>query len=240
MEDERVDNRLQGVMSGSMLQSGSVRADTINLGVGGHGRPGVGSADVPWARLADQVRGRDALVRELAGRVRSGAGVVVLHGGGGRGKTTIALSVANGLPVVRVWWVDASTASSVEAGLREVAIQAGADPGLVKDAWGGEGSAAGVLWRALNDVSGRWLLVVDNADDVRVLAGPDGLVDGRGWLRTPPSCGTVMITTRDAGAPWPTSVHRYAVDALSDKDGATMVPRRSPSTGRLGRTGSSR
>lgn len=66
-------------------------------------------------------------------------------------------------------------------GLWEVAVSAGAPREVVATAWSGQASAPDLLWRTLEGLNQRWLLVVDNADDARVLA-----VEGE---RTPPSGG---------------------------------------------------
>ena len=46
------------------------------------------------------------------------------------------------------------------------------------------GDAADLLWRGLSERSQEWLLVIDNADDPQILAGPGGrIADGTGGLR---------------------------------------------------------
>ena len=49
----------------------------------------------------------------------------------------------------------------------------------------------------------RWLLVVDNADDPQVLAGPGrSVAEGRGWLRpVTGQAGRVLVTSRDGRPP---------------------------------------
>jgi hypothetical protein len=128
--------------------------------------PGLSSVVVP-ARVEHQVRGRATLVADVTRSVGSDAGhVVLLHAGGGYGKTTVAVEVAH---VVRdertVWWVDATTRSMLIKGLRDVALEAGAAVEVVRAAWVGDGSAPDVLWRALEGMAQRWLLVIDNVDD---------------------------------------------------------------------------
>ncbi|MFD1148156.1 tetratricopeptide repeat protein [Saccharothrix hoggarensis] len=158
--------------------------------------PGLATLVVP-EEVTHTVRGRDGLLTDLAATVESGGHVVVLHGNGGNGKTTVAVQVARRASV-EVWWVNAGSAANVAEGLREVALRAGADEAAVRHAWTGAGSAPEVLWRALDARAEPWLLVLDNADDPRVLA-PNGerVASGRGWLRTPRSTGTVLITSRD-------------------------------------------
>ncbi len=238
---DQTDNEVRGDVAGLVVQAGSINAAHVNIGPGEAPlEPGAGSATVPWSRLAHEVRGRAALVGVLTEQVRSGTGsVMVLHGGGGYGKTTVALSAARVLrDEATVWWVDATNATSLAQGLREVAIDAGADWHQVKDAWSGRSSAAELLWRTLNARTECWLLLVDNADDPAVLAGPDGVVDGRGWIRTPASTGTVVITSRDGRAGvWPGQLQRRAVDALSDADGAAVLLDLAPRAGDLAAAG---
>jgi tRNA A37 threonylcarbamoyladenosine biosynthesis protein TsaE len=48
-------------------------------------------------------------VADLVAAVRAGAGVVVLHGSGGAGKTTLALMTASAVrDEIPGWWVDAT------------------------------------------------------------------------------------------------------------------------------------
>jgi tetratricopeptide (TPR) repeat protein len=234
---EQTENKMHGDVAGLVVQAGSINAAQVNISPGEAPlEPGAGSATVPWSRLAHEVRGRATLVGVLTEQVRSGAGsVMLLHGGGGYGKSTVALSAARVLrDEATVWWVDATSSTSLAQGLREVAIDAGADWHQVKDAWSGCNSAAELLWRTLNARTECWLLLVDNADDPAVLAGPDGVVDGRGWIRTPASTGTVVITSRDSRAGvWPGQLQRRAVDALSDADGAAVLSDLAPRAGDL-------
>ncbi len=89
---------------------------------------------------------------------------------------------------------------SLFGGLYEVASRAGASAEALRQAWTGRGSAPDLLWRYLNQFTRRWLLVLDNADDPRLLASAGRSVsDGTGWLRAPASDrGAVLVTTRDA------------------------------------------
>ncbi|MCG8917335.1 hypothetical protein L6E12_16230 [Actinokineospora sp. PR83] len=219
--------------SGGVLQAHSVHAGTISFGGAARG-PGFGSAEAPWARLAGQVHGRDGIVADLVAEVRSAQpSVIVLHAGGGYGKTTVALSVCRAVrDAFSVRWVDASTSSSLLEGLREVALAAGAEPRRVREAWDGRASAPAVLWAALSTASPSWLLVLDNTDDLSVLTGPDGLIDGRGWLRTPPPGCTLLITTRDGRPePWPESAARHRLHQLPEPDGAAMLKGLCPTAG---------
>ncbi|WP_157621324.1 tetratricopeptide repeat protein [Saccharothrix sp. NRRL B-16348] len=190
--------------------------------------PGRGSAAVPSGQLDHQVRGRVDLLAELGSRVRAGGHVVVLHGAGGYGKTTLALAEQVRDEVV-IWWVDATGAAAISEGLREVALRAGANAEAVRAAWSGEMSAPDLLWRELDRTPWPWLLVLDNADDPEVLGSAAA---GRGWLRHPGPGRTVLITSRDGGAAtWGRRAALLPVRQLADDDGAAVLLDLAPDAG---------
>ncbi|MFF5299074.1 tetratricopeptide repeat protein, partial [Streptomyces sp. NPDC013161] len=144
------------------------------------------------------LRGRDALI----GQVESALSVLgsprmqVLCGMGGAGKTSIALELVDRrlCRAQQVWWVDARQDTTLEAGLRAVARQAGAPDEQLR-----AGDAADVLWSYLARYERPWLLVVDNADEPALLDGAGRLSEGTGWIRFPAnSAGSVLVTTRDS------------------------------------------
>jgi tetratricopeptide (TPR) repeat protein len=124
-----------------------------------------------------------------------------------------------------VWWVSAATSSDLHAGLREVAARAGAAEADLSQAWSGQSSAVELLWRLLASYRRRWLLVIDNADDPRILAPVNGLVsDGRGWLRPVGSRrGAIVVTSREGGQVWGGWCHRQPVGMLNPHDGASVL-----------------
>lgn len=184
-------------------------------------------ADVDGAR----VRGRDALITELSGlfgrRTRRSARVHVLCGLGGSGKTTVAGVVARRLRAqgIEVWWL--STANGLGAGMRELARRLGGDEGEIVGAWtAGDTSAPDLLWRLLEARSKRWLLVVDNADDVGALVGEgESVAGGRGWIRPVVSGrGAIVVTSRSAdAASWAPWCRLHPIGILSVEDGARVL-----------------
>ncbi len=184
------------------------------------------SVEPPLGRLDCAVRGRDDLVGELCEVVRVDAGaLVVLSGGGGYGKTTVALRViAEFDGEIPVWWVDATTEASLLAGTATVAVRLGLDPVTVHAAWSGRGgSPLELLWQRLDTLSGPWVLVFDNADDQDVLAAAgQRLRDGTGWCRCPHGTGTVLVTSRTA-RDWPARARVLPVPHLGIGDAAQVL-----------------
>jgi NB-ARC domain/Tetratricopeptide repeat len=170
-------------------------------------RPGMASLVPPEGLLQHPVRGRDAVINELldlySRRTRQSQRVQILHGMGGCGKTTVALSVARAIRAhgVAVWWVSAVTPADLHSGMRLLVKRLGATNYEVNRAWAGIESATDLLWQRLESYPGRWLLVVDGADDARELASAGESVAGqRGWVRPVASRrGAILVTSREAG-----------------------------------------
>ncbi|MFD8047688.1 tetratricopeptide repeat protein, partial [Streptomyces chartreusis] len=121
----------------------------------------------------------------------------MLTGMGGSGKTALALELAyrSTAQGYRVWWVDGRQSAELQAGLRAVAINAGAAEKELHHA-----HPADVLWHHLDRQDQPWLLVMDGVDDLKVLGDHRGF-DGTGWVRPHTrGLGTVLITTRDGSA----------------------------------------
>ncbi|MER7079214.1 Tetratricopeptide repeat-containing protein [Saccharopolyspora kobensis] len=221
---EPVHNVLSGNI-GASVQAGDIHGD-VNFNVLPSTGPGLGSLAPP--ALTHDVRGRGELVAEVVEELRAGRSCV-LHGAGGYGKTTVAQQVAAELGA-EAWWVDASSERSLHDGLREVALRAGASPQEVHEAWEGRGHAPDLLWRQLAQVEFRWLLVLDNADDVRVLGAGRPIAERTGWLRA--STGSVLITSRDGNPQsWGGLARLHAIETLSVADGAQMLLDRAPDAG---------
>lgn len=171
------------------------------------------------------VRGRDSAVSTL---LDAPSGTVhVICAAGGRGKTTVAKAVAEQAQSLglHVWWVSAVDAHRFSAGMRALAARLGAGPDRLRLAWSRDGDAVDLVWELLGNHSHPWLLVIDNADDVRVLAGIDGRVaDGSGWVRRPPSLGRLIVTSRNHNpSVWGTGVRLSSLDDLSPEHAVEML-----------------
>ncbi|MET7393782.1 tetratricopeptide repeat protein [Dactylosporangium sp. NPDC005572] len=211
---------------------------------------GLASVQVPLVQPGGALAGTNALVvgrshllaelrmlvRPRWWRYRTGPRVVVLHGGGGNGKSTVAWQLASTLPDdMAVWWVSASSTEQLRSQLREVAAAAGATDAQLQLAWSGQRDPAELLWALLAGFRRRWLLVLDDANDLQVLAGrPGGVADGRGWLRPPTRRGLVVVTSRD-GDPqqWGPWCRLVAVDRLSMDDAADLLHTLAPLAGTI-------
>jgi len=190
-------NKIEASTARTVFQAGRIGGDLVFNGVPGvEPQPGLVSIAPPFDRLVGKIHGRENVIAHLLGVARRSDGAaVVLHGRGGCGKTSVALETARRLsrddPPIRTWWVDAGNAAALEAGLREVAFDAGACPSDIARAWSGESSAVELLGRVLGAARWPWLLIIDKADDHRVLtAWRPALTRARG---------TVLITSRDGG-----------------------------------------
>jgi pimeloyl-ACP methyl ester carboxylesterase len=180
------------------------------------------SVTPPFGRRGHQLRGRESLMSAISS---SDARVHVLAGMGGSGKSRLALELADQARRAghQVWWVGMTRVSS---SMREVANQLGVPEGLVERAWRGAGSAADLVWRALDAQPEPWLLIFDNADEPQRLGPAGGQVsDGTGWLREPANpAGQVIVTSRDRNeATWGTWSAVHVVPPLTDEDGALML-----------------
>jgi tetratricopeptide (TPR) repeat protein len=209
--EPQVSNSVSGTLHGVLFQGRDVYGD-VHLH-GGIAAPAELSVAVPERLVEHRVRGRDALTAEL----RTVSGCVVLCGAGGCGKSTVAHAVAVA-DARTVWWVDASSREQLVAGLVEVAAQAG----VPREELRSQGAAVkDLLWRALDGRAG-WLLVVDNADDPRLLDG---------WVRTPRT-GTVLVTSRDRRRDsWPRAWTLREVLPISAEDGAAVLCEIAPEAG---------
>ncbi|MEV0370418.1 tetratricopeptide repeat protein [Streptomyces sp. NPDC050636] len=187
-----------------------------------HGTPGFGSGPasvrVPLAApLRAGLHDREELREELLSSLRTHGEVHVLHGFGGCGKTALARWLfEQAAPSTVAMWVEATTESQLRGGMLAVAADRGATPQEVQAAQEGRRAAADLVWQHLDASPEPWLLILDNADDPRLLRD--------GWLRRS-ARGTVVVTSRQAVDPaWMAvraSPHR--VDVLPALEAARLL-----------------
>ncbi|ETS75640.1 hypothetical protein PFICI_12584 [Pestalotiopsis fici W106-1] len=146
----------------------------------------------------------------------------IIHGLGGTGKTQVALELAYRLrathPDCSVFWVPALDVAGFENAYRAIAkelrLRQADDENvnirlLVKDALSRE-------------ISGPWLLIVDNADDLSLLFGEASLFDSLPFNRK----GSILVTTRNyevtvrLGVP---KGHRLILGSLGDPYALTLL-----------------
>jgi hypothetical protein len=174
-----------GLPSSGASAGGSVPASPV----------GLASLTVPNETGHGQVLGRDQMITELAGLFRwrsSASRVHVLHGMGGSGKTAVAAQVARRLLArgVVVWWVSAADSTGLDTGMRQLArVLQVPESELTFDG----------VWQRLATYPRRWLLVIDNADDPRLLVPVnEAVAAGRGWVRPINNRqGAILVTSRD-------------------------------------------
>ena len=185
------------------------------------------SISPPIGQLDHPVHGRDALLNLLSLALRGPYGEFhVLAGMGGAGKTTVALELARrAADQMPVWWVTAASPAALAAGMRLVAATLGASADQLDRAWGGATiGAANLLWTLLDGRHRPWLLVIDNADDPRMLV-PAGIrvADYTGWVR-PARSGVVVVTTRDAYiSTWGSHARVHSVGRLPPADAVRVL-----------------
>jgi Cdc6-like AAA superfamily ATPase len=136
----------------------------------------------------------DALERKLF--VKQECQKIAVVGLGGVGKTQVALqfaySVLDKHPDVSVFWIHALSLETFEQACREVAGVLG-----ILGMEDGKEDAKELIQRHLSaERAGKWMLVVDNADDMEVLEGSDGKKGILDYLPESES-GLMLYTTRD-------------------------------------------
>ncbi|KAK3307268.1 uncharacterized protein B0T15DRAFT_414325, partial [Chaetomium strumarium] len=188
--------------------------DTKNAGDGQSGRTSSSARFlVPYTSNPDFV-GRSEILEELKSQLGHGqlspAGTpqrrACLHGLGGIGKTQIALAYAFWLrethPDVSVFWVHASNRERFRQAYASIAQECQV-PGF--DDPKTDVLALVKRWLEKKD-RGRWLMVIDNADDTQLFFGQQGESEngsasnhGENLGRYLPECshGAVLVTTRN-------------------------------------------
>ncbi|WP_405095712.1 tetratricopeptide repeat protein [Micromonospora sp. NBC_01412] len=205
---------------------GVVTADRSERAVAADQKATAASLTPPMGRRNPHlpIRGRDLVLKELSGALAgSGPRVHVLHGLSGSGKSAIALElVQRALAAgVTTWWAKADDEPSLVEHMRALLRRVG-----VSDVEMLSGHPADHLWLALANVTTRWLLVIDNADDPALLAAGTGpLADGRGWVRPyQGSNGMVLIMSRSSDpSGWGHWCVRHKVDMLDEADAVAVL-----------------
>ncbi|MGW7463165.1 tetratricopeptide repeat protein [Streptomyces xantholiticus] len=193
-----------------------------------------GQVSIVPRQLAYPVRGRQGVIESLLAAPHGAVHVVC--GIGGSGKTTVALAVAAEARArgTEVWQLSAVDAATFDAHLRALAVRLGVGIERLRLAWSGStGDAPDLVWEALEQRKRPWLLVVDNADDLGLLAGADGHVeDGNGWIRRPPAPGRLLITSRNQNQEaWGTWVSLHPLGVLSRGAVTELLLDRAPTAG---------
>jgi tetratricopeptide (TPR) repeat protein len=202
---------------------------------------------VPIFRLPAFVRGRDELLRVLKQQLRSG-GLAVVAGPGGMGTSTVARELVRRMPPrgagrkpSLVWEVSGATVNSLAAGLITVARDAGGTEADLRAIATLAATGPDRFWKLLDAGPSRFLLIIDNADDPRVLAAPGATsadssprtADGTGWARTSKR-GLVLVTSRQRDrAFWPAETKLYLLDRLSDVEAGKVLLDLAPNAGGL-------
>lgn len=187
------------------------------------------SVSVPLGRLPAEVRGRETLLLWL----REQRGLVVLAGMGGVGKSTVAAELARLVQSDRrVWWMSATDASRLVAGIVTVARAVGATEADVRALANQAGDAPDRFWTLLEQASPGWLLVFDNADQPDLLAGRAGVVaDGTGWARAS-NRGLALVTSRQAEREtWGSRANIRRLATLSGPEAAQVLLDLAPEAG---------
>nr|CDP26075.1 Putative kinesin light chain [Podospora anserina S mat+] len=151
---------------------------------------------VPFGRNKEFV-GREKILQDLLGRIHPSADKddcqrTAIEGLGGVGKTQVALEVAfrvsNEHPNCSVFWVPAVDVTSFENAYRTIGQQLTV-PGIDEV----KADIKALVKTALSrESTGSWLLIIDNADDRKLLLSDTALTDYLPFSRK----GSILFTTR--------------------------------------------
>lgn len=186
----------------------------------------VHSLEPPLGNLPPEVRGRSSILTRLREHLDAYPDkFVVLHGMGGCGKTTVALSIAQTARTqgFDIFWVKASK-DNLDSAMRQIARRLGAEHEEIEEAWGSIGNGPDLLWQLLNSSQRRWLLILDEVDEPELIGSANGQPgDGTGWIRASRN-GLTIVTTR-LGDPeiWGNSAEFHAIEPLTPDDGAEVL-----------------
>lgn len=212
-------------------QARAIRATAEALTIPRTSPPRLMSLTPPTGLLPTTVRGQTKLLDILAEALldMDEQRMQVLHGLGGVGKTTAALTLARDAASphgVSTWWIQASSPELVHQGMLSLAVYLGVPTEVVVDERAGPGWVADLVWSQLNQLTRPWLLIFDGADVPDIL-GADGypVSAATGWLRPPDSTsGTVLVTSRVGNvAAWGPRCRLHHVSPLAAHDGAAVL-----------------
>jgi tetratricopeptide (TPR) repeat protein len=195
--------------------------------------------------LPREVRGRDPVLKELR-RLRREGGLVVLVGTGGAGKSTVARElIRRSMPrdptAARppTWEVTGATLRGLVDGLRVIAEELDASAAELDAIKTPGPTGPDCVFRLLNNAPPGWVLIIDNADDLDVLAKPAApddqhpprLADGTGWVRAGQT-GLVVVTSRQREERyWPASAHVREIGLLPEPAAAQILLDLAPAAG---------
>ena len=141
--------------------------------------------------------GRTEKLKELEERliIRKDYQKLAVVGLGGVGKTQVALELAYTVkerwPTYSIYWVPAISAETFEQAYREIATQCSIALNPTEE------DPKESVRRYLNSgLAGKWLLIVDNADDQEILFGASGEVGGVTSYLPESENGLTLFTTR--------------------------------------------
>ena len=160
---------------------------------------------IPFARNR-HFQGREATIKLLQDMLFSESGFqcAALHGLGGIGKSQVALEIAYWVKETyqdddegdcSVLWIPASSLSLFEQACTKIVKQ-------IPWCRNASADAKAVLKEYLtSEASGRWLIILDNADDSNLIFGSDEDSEASGLMDLLPQSelGSILITTRNKG-----------------------------------------